>query len=56
MPYTTVFKRYEIKYILTYEVVLRDPAGEKEMIDRLRERNGNLEITVSRQETGEQRL
>ena len=41
---------------LTYEVVLRDPAMEKEFIDRLRERNGNLEITVSRQETVEQKL
>ncbi len=36
---------------LTYNVVLRDLAREKEMIDQLRCRNGNLEITVSRQET-----
>ena len=36
---------------LTYHVVLRDGAKEKEMIDKLRCRNGNLEITVSRQET-----
>ncbi|MBQ8616615.1 MAG: DUF4956 domain-containing protein [Clostridia bacterium] len=36
---------------LTYDLVLRDPAREKEMIDKLRCRNGNLEITVSRQET-----
>ena len=36
---------------LTYNVVLKDAAKEKEMIDKLRCRNGNLEITVSRQET-----
>lgn len=36
---------------LTYQVFLRDIAKEKEMIDKLRCRNGNLEITVSRQET-----
>ncbi len=37
---------------LTYSVKLRDSKGEKELVDRLRVRNGNLEITVSRQETG----
>lgn len=36
---------------LTYHIVLRDVAREKEMIDHLRCRNGNLEIAVSRQET-----
>lgn len=36
---------------LTYQVTLRDVAREKEMIDQIRCRNGNLEITVSRQET-----
>lgn len=36
---------------LTYNVILRDTTKEKEMIDKLRCRNGNLEITVSRQET-----
>jgi hypothetical protein len=36
---------------LTYDVVLRDPSREKEMIDRIRCRNGNLEINVSRQAT-----
>ena len=34
---------------LTYDVTLKDPDREKEMIDRLRCRNGNLEINVSRQ-------
>ncbi len=36
---------------LTYEVTLKDPSREKEMIDQLRCRNGNLEISISRQET-----
>ncbi len=36
---------------LTYNVVLRDFGKEKEMIDKIRCRNGNLEITVSKQET-----
>ena len=36
---------------LTYEICLKDPAREKAMIDAIRCRNGNLEITVSRQET-----
>ena len=36
---------------LTYNVELKDITNEKEMIDKLRCRNGNLEITVSKQET-----
>lgn len=36
---------------LTYDLTLRDATCEKEMIDKLRCRNGNLEITVSKQET-----
>ena len=36
---------------LTYQVTLRDVRREKEMIDKIRCRNGNLEIAVSRQET-----
>ncbi len=36
---------------LTYNVTLKDPAQEKEMIDKLRCRNGNLEISVSCQDT-----
>lgn len=36
---------------LTYNVTLKDSIKEKEMIDMIRCRNGNLEITVSRQET-----
>ncbi len=41
---------------LTYDVVLRDPTKEKELIDRIRQRNGNLEITVSKQEAAEAQL
>lgn len=36
---------------LTYNVELMDVTREKEMIDKLRCRNGNLEIAVSKQET-----
>ncbi len=36
---------------LTYNVILRDITREKEMIDKIRCRNGNLEITVSNQVT-----
>lgn len=36
---------------LTYNVILSDAEKEKEMIDKLRCRNGNLEITVSKQDT-----
>ena len=36
---------------LTYDLTLKDPGKEKEMIDKLRCRNGNLEITVSKQES-----
>ena len=36
---------------LTYHLVLSDLSAEKEMIDQLRCRNGNLEITVSAQDT-----
>ncbi len=36
---------------LTYSVILKDYKKEKEMIDKIRQRNGNLEITVSNQAT-----
>lgn len=36
---------------LTYHVTLRDIAKEKEMVDKIRCRNGNLEISISKQET-----
>ena len=36
---------------LTYNMVLKSPGEEKELIDKLRCRNGNLEISVSCKET-----
>ena len=36
---------------LTYNITLREPAKEKELIDKLRCRNGNLEISISTQDT-----
>ena len=35
---------------LTYNITLRNQSQEKEMIDEIRCRNGNLEITVSKQD------
>ena len=56
--YTSTYELVRVKttnmgslFRLTYDLVLRDAAKEKELIDKLRCRNGNLEITVSRQET-----
>ena len=37
---------------LTYDITLKDPKKEKEFIDKLRIRNGNLEIMVCREVTG----
>lgn len=34
-------------YKLTYRVTMKDPAKEKEFIDEIRCRNGNLEISIS---------
>lgn len=36
---------------ITYDITLRDAKAEKEFIDNLRLRNGNLEIMISREET-----
>ncbi len=54
--YTKSFELTNVKttnmgslFKLTYDVVLKDAAKEKEMIDKLRCRNGNLEINVSKQ-------
>ena len=56
--YTTSCELMQVKttnmgsmFRLTYDVVLKDPSKEKELIDKLRCRNGNLEINVSRQAT-----
>ena len=37
---------------LTYQITLKKTVSEKEMIDKLRCRNGNLEISLSNQEMG----
>ena len=56
--YTTSYELVRVKttnmgsmFRLTYDVLLRNVAKEKEMIDKIRCRNGNQEITVSKQET-----
>ena len=56
--YTRSFELIRVKttnmgsmFRLTYNLVLLDGAKEREMINRLRCRNGNLEISVSKQET-----
>ena len=41
---------------LTYHLTLKDASKEKEMIDKLRCRNGNLEISISIQETAAMEL
>ncbi len=60
--YTTESELIKVKttnmgslFRLTYDITLKNPSCEKQMIDRIRERNGNLEITVSKKEnrTGE---
>ena len=62
--FTDIFQKYTIKqelvrvkttnmgsmYRLTYHITLKADANEKAMIDDLRCRNGNLEISVSPQE------
>ncbi len=55
--YASAFEIIQVKttnmgsmFRLTYNLTLRSAGVEKEMIDKLRCRNGNLEITVSRQE------
>ena len=37
---------------LTYQITLKKAAKEKEMIDKIRCRNGNLEVSLSNQEMG----
>ena len=59
-----LFEKYTVKYEtvsvrtanmgslfkLTYNVTLKNPNDEKDFIDDLRCRNGNLEISMARQE------
>lgn len=56
--YTSSFELTQVKttnmgslFRLTYDITLNNAGKEKEMIDKLRCRNGNLEISISRQET-----
>lgn len=55
--YTTNYELSRVKttnmgslFRLTYDLTMKKGANEKEMIDQLRCRNGNLEITVSKQD------
>lgn len=41
---------------LTYQLTLKDATLEKEMLDALRTRNGNLEITLARTQSGQYEL
>lgn len=54
--YTSKYELVQVKttnmgsmFRLTYDIVMKDLSKEKEMIDAIRCRNGNLEIMVSRQ-------
>ena len=56
--YTKSYRLRQVKtsnmgslFKLSYEIVLKDTALEKEFIDDLRTRNGNLEISVSEYQT-----
>ncbi len=56
--YTTACELVQVKTVnmgsmfrLTYEATMKNGASEKEMIDKIRCYNGNLEVTVSKQET-----
>ena len=59
--FSTYTKTYELTNVkttnmgslfrLTYDIVLKDATKEKEFIDKLRCRNGNLEISISKQST-----
>ncbi|MCR5383966.1 MAG: DUF4956 domain-containing protein [Saccharofermentans sp.] len=56
--YTSSYRLKQVKtsnmgslFKLSYEIVLTDPSLEKEFIDNLRTRNGNLEISLSEYQT-----
>ena len=59
--FSTYTKTYELTNVkttnmgslfrLTYDIVLKDATKEKDFIDKLRCRNGNLEINISKQST-----
>ena len=56
--YTTAFELVQVRttnmgslFKLTYNLTLKNPGKEKGLIDKLRCRNGNLEISIFKQET-----
>ena len=56
--YTTSYELTNVKttnmgslFRLTYDIILKDPSQEKEFIDKICCRNGNLEIHISKQST-----
>ncbi len=56
--YTSEYELIQVKttnmgslFKLTYNLTLKNVENEKELIDKLRCRNGNLEISISKQET-----
>ena len=56
--YTDAYELVQVKTLnmgslfrLTYHLTMKKDANEKEMIDVLRCRNGNLEITISKQDS-----
>lgn len=56
--YTEKFELIQVKttnmgslFKLTYHVTEKDPGKEKELVDQIRCRNGNLEITISNQDS-----
>lgn len=61
--YTDTYELVRVKSVnmgsmfrLTYNLTMRKNANEKEMLDMLRCRNGNLEITLSKQDTSVEEL
>lgn len=57
IEYTDSYELLQVKLInmgsmfrLTYDVVFKKTINEKELIDKIRERNGNLEVIISRKE------
>lgn len=61
--YTNSYKLEEVKttnmgslFKLTYSITMKDSANEKKMLDEIRERNGNLEISCGRPVTNIDRL
>ena len=58
VEYTIMYELIRVKstnmgsmFKVTYDVMLKDKSKEKEMIDLLRCRNGNLEMVMSKQES-----